>query len=220
MYRVLNILAFAAFFIFSYPAKARAEYNVWVDGQNLNLPYMRVYGHSKPPIGHIRFCQRYPRDCEQYRHRGKKVNLTKKRWNQLVKINQAVNSAIAPITDQDHHGVIEYWDYPSVRGDCEDYVLLKRRLLAESGWPENSLLITVVRDEEGAGHAILTVRTRKGDYLLDNKHDRVERWNEVPYRFVKRQSSEHPKEWVSLYPRERETLSSSAGKKTEPYFSR
>ena len=77
-------------------------------------------------------------------------------------------------------------------------------------WPENSLLITVVRDEEGAGHAILTVRTKQGDYLLDNKRDEVTVWNKVPYRFVKRQSARHPKYWDSLYPRERETIRSSS----------
>ncbi len=210
MYRVLNSIAFLFVLILSHPTVAAAEFSVWVDGQNLASPHMRVYGSSKPPIGHVRFCQRYPRDCEQYRHINSGIKLDKKRWRQLVTINRAVNRAIKPITDQDHHGVIEYWDYPSKSGDCEDYVLLKRRLLAENGWPENSLLITVVRDEEGAGHAILTVRTKQGDFLLDNKRDEVTSWNKVPYRFVKRQSDRHPKNWVSLYPRENETIRSSS----------
>jgi hypothetical protein len=31
------------------------------------------------------------------------------------------------------------------------------------GWPESKLLITVVRDENNEGHAVLTVRTDEGD---------------------------------------------------------
>ncbi len=210
MYRVIYSLTFFVICISSYSTKAIAEFAVWVDGQNLASPHMRVYGNSKPPIGHVRFCQRYPRDCEKYRQITNKISLNKERWKQLVSINRAVNRDIKPVTDQEHHGTIEYWDYPTGSGDCEDYVLLKRRLLAENGWPENSLLITVVRDEEGAGHAILTVRTKQGDYLLDNKRDEVTVWNKVPYRFVKRQSARHPKYWDSLYPRERETIRSSS----------
>ena len=42
---------------------ARAEYGVWVDGQNMRSPYMRIYGQSMPPIGHIRFCKTFPGDC-------------------------------------------------------------------------------------------------------------------------------------------------------------
>ncbi len=211
MYRVINSFAFVLFLITVQPSLAHAgEFAVWVDGQNLAAQKMKVYGRSNPPIGHVRFCQRYPLDCDKYRYLGKRMKLTNKRWNQLVKINRAVNHAINPVTDKEHHGVIEYWDYPSNNGDCEDFVLLKRRLLTESGWPENSLLITVVRDEEGAGHAILTVRTHKGDYILDNKHDQVQVWNKAPYRFVKRQSAKHPKFWVSLYPKEKESIRSSA----------
>ncbi|GAA6211778.1 hypothetical protein NBRC116602_15190 [Hyphomicrobiales bacterium 4NK60-0047b] len=210
MYRVIYSLAFFAICISSYSTNATAEFAVWVDGQNLASPHMRVYGNSKPPIGHVRFCQRYPRDCDKYRQITNKISLNEERWRQLVRINRAVNRDIKPVTDQEHHGTIEYWDYPTGSGDCEDYVLLKRRLLANNGWPENSLLITVVRDEEGAGHAILTVRTKQGDYLLDNKRDEVTVWNKVPYRFVKRQSARHPKYWDSLYPRERETIRSSS----------
>ena len=37
------------------------------------------------------------------------------------------------------------------------------------GWPESKLLITVVRDENNEGHAVLTVRTDEGDFILDNR---------------------------------------------------
>ena len=64
------------------------------------------------------------------------------------------------MTDIEHWGVVERWNYPDDGyGDCEDYVLLKRRMLMQAGWPREALLITVVRDKKGDGHAVLTVKT-------------------------------------------------------------
>ena len=56
--------------------------------------------------------------------------------------------------------------YPDVAGDCEDLVLQKRRLLVQAGWPISSLLITVARQANGDGHAVLTVLTDRGDVIL------------------------------------------------------
>jgi predicted transglutaminase-like cysteine proteinase len=83
-------------------------------------------------------------------------------------------------------------------GDCEDYVLLKRKMLIDAGWPREALLITVVRDKKGEGHAVLTVKTDKGEFILDNQNESVVAWTETGYRFVKRQSQSDPNEWVSL----------------------
>jgi predicted transglutaminase-like cysteine proteinase len=44
--------------------------------------------------------------------------------------------------------------------DCEDYVLLKRRMLMQAGWPREALLVTVVRDKKGDGHAVLNGQDR------------------------------------------------------------
>ena len=67
-------------------------------------------------------------------------------------------------------------------------------------WPEGALAITVVRDENQEGHAVLTVRTDAGDFLLDNKNPKVLAWKETPYIFVKQQSKENQLLWVSLLP--------------------
>ena len=84
-------------------------------------------------------------------------------WRDLVRVNKWVNETIKPITDMDHWGVIEKWSLPTDGyGDCEDYVLLKRKMLIDAGWPREALLITVVRDKKGEGHAVLTVKTRQG----------------------------------------------------------
>ena len=116
-----------------------------------------------------------------------------------MRINKWVNEAIKPLTNLDHWGLIEVWSYPDDGyGDCEDYVLLKRRMLIESGWPREALLVTVVRDSKGEGHAVLTVTTNKGDYILDNQNEDILLWSETGYRFVKRQSQSNPNVWVSL----------------------
>ena len=99
--------------------------------------------------------------------------LTPKAWSDLVKVNDWVNETIKPLTDLEHWGVVERWNYPDDGyGDCEDYVLLKRRMLMQAGWPREALLITVVRDKKGDGHAVLTVKTDRGEFVLDNQDER------------------------------------------------
>jgi predicted transglutaminase-like cysteine proteinase len=106
---------------------------------------------------------------------------------------------IKPLTDIEHWGVVDRWSYPDDGyGDCEDYVLVKRRTLMQSGWPRDALLVTVVRDEKDEGHAVLTVTTDKGDYILDNQNKNILLWSETRYRFIKRQSQADPNVWVSL----------------------
>jgi predicted transglutaminase-like cysteine proteinase len=117
----------------------------------------------------------------------------------LVWINTWINETIKPLTDIEHWGVADHWSYPDDGyGDCEDYVLLKRRMLIQSGWPREALLVTVVRDEKDEGHAVLTVTTDKGDYILDNQNKNILLWSETRYRFIKRQSQADPNVWVSL----------------------
>src|SRR5204862_6009211 len=93
----------------------------------------------------------------------------------------------------------EKWSYPTDGyGDCEDYVLQKRKMLIDAGWPREALLITVVRDKKGDGHAVLTVKSDKGEFILDNQNEEVLLWTETGYRFVKRQSQHDVSVWVSL----------------------
>ncbi len=82
-------------------------------------------------------------------------------------------------------------------GDCEDYQLLKRRLLVAAGLPARALRMTVVLDEQGTGHAVLTVRTRQSDLILDNKTDRILPWHRTGYTYLKLESDIDPG-WVSL----------------------
>ena len=111
---------------------------------------------------------------------------TPERLSELDEINRTVNKMIEPATDFEIYGVNELWTIPYDRGDCEDFALLKRRLLMERGWPASSLLMTVVRDEKNEGHAILTARTTQGDFVLDNKNEEVRLWTQSPYHYVMR----------------------------------
>ena len=77
-------------------------------------------------------------------------------------------------------------------------MLLKRKLLAEEGFPIQALLVTVVKDQQNEGHAVLTLKTNRGEYVLDNMKDGVKAWNQTGYRFVKRQSQTDANTWVQI----------------------
>ena len=154
---------------------------------------------TRPPIGWVDFCVDHPVECKVQPTQPRDVVLSNKAWTDLSRINKWVNDNVAPMTDLEHYGVVEKWAYPDDGyGDCEDYVLLKRRMLMESGWPREALLITVVREKNGNGHAVLTVKTDKGEFILDNQEERILLWSETSYRYVKRQSQSDPNRWVAL----------------------
>jgi len=161
--------------------------------------FVEVGTPTRAPIGWTEFCAEHARECNTKPVEARDVVLSQKSWKDLVRINKWVNDSIKPMTDMEHWGVVERWSYPDDGyGDCEDYVLLKRKLLMQAGWPRQALLITVVRDLKGEGHAVLTVKTDKGEYVLDNQNENVVAWTETGYRFVKRQSQGDPNVWVSL----------------------
>lgn len=161
--------------------------------------YVTVGEAARTPIGWIEFCNEYKAECAAKPSTARDVVLSPKAWTDLVRVNKWVNESIKPMTDLEHWGVVERWNYPEDGyGDCEDYVLLKRRMLMQAGWPREALLITVVRDKRGDGHAVLTVKTNKGEYVLDNQNPDVLLWSDTGYRFVKRQSQTDPNLWVSL----------------------
>jgi len=163
------------------------------------LAYVPVASETRAPIGWVEFCAQNPRECAGGPSAPRDVVLSPKAWRDLAQVNTWVNNAIKPMTDLDHWGVVEKWSYPDDGyGDCEDYVLLKRRMLIQAGWPREALLITVVRDKKDEGHAVLTVKTDKGDYVLDNQAEAILLWSETGYHFVKRQSQADPNVWVSL----------------------
>jgi predicted transglutaminase-like cysteine proteinase len=163
------------------------------------LVYETVGAPTRAPIGWVEFCIEYKTECDTRPSTPRDVVLTAKAWADLVKVNDWVNHTIKPLTDMDHWGVAERWNYPDDGyGDCEDYVLLKRRMLIKAGWPREALLITVVRDKKDEGHAVLTVKTDRGEFILDNQEPQILPWTKTGYRFVKRQSQSDPNVWLAL----------------------
>ena len=161
--------------------------------------YIALGNRTLVPYGWVDFCNRYRNECDSNVTQAQDVRLTPVTEKILRRVNTWVNGNIKPKADDVHWGQVDRWDYPTDGyGDCEDYVLLKRRLLVQEGFPRQALLVTVVKDERGDGHAVLTVKTDKGEFILDNLHDRVLPWTKVPYRFVKRQSQTEQNAWVEI----------------------
>jgi predicted transglutaminase-like cysteine proteinase len=161
------------------------------------------FGQTLPPVGYVRFCASHAQECKPYsvveRMVPARLAMTPQRWTLLYQVNTYVNSQIRPVTDQELYGEAEHWTIPTRAGDCEDYLLLKKRKLEELGFPARSLRITVVLQEKGEGHAVLTVTSDEGDYVLDNRRNDILLWNDTEYTFLKRQSADDPKRWVALH---------------------
>jgi predicted transglutaminase-like cysteine proteinase len=161
--------------------------------------FASVGASTRPPIGWLGFCNEYPRECDTKPILPRDLAVTPKAWTALLLINSLVNHTIKPMSDLEHWGVVDRWNYAEDGyGDCEDYVLLKRRLLMRAGWPRQALLVTVVLSIRGNGHALLTVKTDKGEFILDNQSDEVLLWSQTAYRFIKRQSQLDPNVWVTV----------------------
>jgi predicted transglutaminase-like cysteine proteinase len=156
------------------------------------------FGSTLPPIGFVRFCLGNSRDCDTVTTETKPLEMTPSRWRNLVRVNAIVNNQIEPVNDLVLYGEVERWVVPTDKGDCEDYVLLKRKILLSKGFPASALRITVVLDEQREGHAVLTVVSTTGDFILDNRTNDVQQPAQTKYTYLKRQSAGNPRAWVSL----------------------
>lgn len=158
----------------------------------------RVGGRTSQPIGHYEYCMSHLADCSIRTLSTKPVKLSRKKWSEMLQANSFANSTVEPATDLEHYGVEEFWSMPTTYGDCEDYVLMKRKFLMDRGWPASSLLATVVLQPNGDGHAVLTVRTDKGDFILDNLVDQILTWDQTEYKYLKRQAANHSGHWEDI----------------------
>src|SRR5215210_962818 len=155
-------------------------------------------GKANPTPAWTDFCRRMPTECKIDPAEPAVIALTPDVWQALVAVNREVNKRIKPMTDLKHWGVIDRWGFPDDGyGDCEDYQLLKRKRLAERGLPRRAMRMTVVRDDKGKGHAVMMVRTERGDFILDNQRAAILPWQRTGYVFVKREG-QTGRAWVSL----------------------
>jgi predicted transglutaminase-like cysteine proteinase len=182
------------------PAKAARRINV--SQNSLTDSFTVEYGDTLPPVGFVNFCAINKTECQDYSWSEKltpqKLATSSDMWKKVYHVNTAVNTRIKPVSDQTLYGQAEMWAIPKNAGDCEDYALLKKRLLEKLGVPSKLLQMTVVLDEHNEGHAVLTIATDSGDYVLDNRRDDILLWNDTNYTFLKRQSVWNPRQWVAL----------------------
>jgi predicted transglutaminase-like cysteine proteinase len=157
-----------------------------------------IHGSARPIAGWIEFCRRVPTECDVRSDEATTITLTDEVWNLIVTTNKGVNATIEPLTDEAHWGLADRWDLAEDgHGDCEDYQLLKRKLLAEKGLPRRAMRMTVVLDDYLEGHAVLMIRTDLGDFVLDNRTSFVLPWTETGYLFLTREGDD-AQTWVSL----------------------
>ena len=159
---------------------------------------MAVGDPVTPPKGFIDFCQRHPEDCRKTTDAPHVVRLTKERTVELDGVHRAVNHRIFYSRDSANYGRLEYWAYPYLFGDCEDYALEKRRRLIALGWPRSALLLTAAKMPDGSRHLVLVVVTDQGEMVLDNYIDAVVHWRSVNYEWLVRQSSFDESRWIDL----------------------
>jgi predicted transglutaminase-like cysteine proteinase len=169
-------------------------------GQSKDYPrFIHVGSKINMPIGWTQFCATYDSECNTRPAEPRDVVLDDKAWKSLIRVNNWANDNIKPMTDMDHYGMIQWWRYPDDgAGACHSFALLKRRMLIQAGWPRTALLMTIVREANGEGHAVLTVKTDKGEFILDNLNEKILLWSETPYHYYKRQSQADPNVWVLL----------------------
>jgi predicted transglutaminase-like cysteine proteinase len=172
--------------------------NTAIPAQAGATPWMQTGAVTSQPIGHYEFCQKYRGECNVRSKAKVPPRVTAGGWAAIRQVNASVNRQIAPVTDIELTGRDEVWSYPGRQGDCEDFALEKRRRLMQKGFSAGNLLMTVVRKPDGEGHAVLTVRTAQGDFILDNLDDGVRLWTHTPYRFLKRQATNHSGRWVTI----------------------
>ena len=159
---------------------------------------MRTGGKTSQPRGHWELCQTRPVECTARTRDTRTVAMNGDVMRVLRAVNDRVNRAVYPMTDLQQHGIEERWSYPGSYGDCEDYVLAKRQMLLGYGFKPGDLLITVAQLPNGEVHAVLSVRTDRGEYVLDNVDRRVLHWTETSLRYIKRQSTTHAGTWVAI----------------------
>lgn len=196
--RILIITAVAALA----PQMASAGF-LNVPKQSLDLPLagkVNTKGYTLGPTGFYAMCLAMPSACKVQRARNVgtsagNVRLTVDTLGLIDRINRQVNGAIRP---QAERGGADVWKIGGSTGDCEDYALAKRAALLAKGFPSSALLMTSVVIRSGELHAVLMVRTDRGDFVLDNLNSVVKPWSATGYRFTSMQSPDNPRMWVRL----------------------
>ena len=162
-----------------------------------SIPESRVI--ADVPAGFISFCTRFADQCSIPEKGPSRITLTESVWQELNKVNDQINIAIRPIPDKAHFGRAEFWNIPTDGGgDCEDFALTKRKELLLRGLPAAALRIAIVLTWRQERHAVLTIATDRGDFVLDSVERNVLNWNKTDFTWIQRQDPENAWGWVAL----------------------
>ncbi|MBW3096861.1 transglutaminase-like cysteine peptidase [Pseudohoeflea coraliihabitans] len=156
--------------------------------------WLKTGGQTSRPYGHVQYCSKNRSDC---RASARAKDLPAARLSTLRSVNTAVNRAIKPVSDIRQFGKREHWTANTKAGDCEDYALAKRRALLRRGFSASQLLLTMAR-RRGEPHTVLVVRTREGDFVLDNMRQDVLPVNRTGLAYLKMQSQDNAARWVRV----------------------
>lgn len=173
------------------PAASAIPKSISLPGKTSAMPAGRP---TVAPFAHIMFCQSNPSHCRSGGGRGA-AKLTARTWTKITAVNARVNRSIQPVNDNPNR---DTWSVSPRKGDCEDFALTKRAKLLRAGLKPSQLIIATARVPGVGNHAVLVVRTDRGDFVLDNLTNKIRPWSRTGYRWLKKQSAENPKRWVSL----------------------
>src|SRR5262245_35279490 len=126
--------------VFVAAATVIASASAAIPAQSATSLWMQTGSVTSQPIGHYEFCQKYKAECQVKAKSSVPPRVTEFGWATIREINSSVNHAITPMTDEDLFGREEVWTYPDKAGDCEDYVLLKRKKLLDEGFSSADVL--------------------------------------------------------------------------------
>jgi predicted transglutaminase-like cysteine proteinase len=163
-----------------------------------NLPKYIEAGRSiLAPMGHVVLCARKPHLCEP-RGGATIVRATPRLDSLLAYVNADINHTIVQVNDEMDNGFADTWRVAVTKGDCEDMALAKRERLIKAGVSPRALRIAVALTPWGEGHAVLVVRTSKGDVVLDNRDDVIRPWGSTDLTWIKIQSADNPRRWHAI----------------------
>ncbi|RTM04486.1 MAG: transglutaminase [Hyphomicrobiales bacterium] len=107
-------------------------------------------------------------------------------YDKLSFVNSTVNRLIAYKKDSLVYGEFDYWAKPLEildrrAGDCEDFAILKMTALQRAGIPAQSMSLVILQDRKrNFFHAVLSVSTSGGTFILDNLSNIVLRDSDLP----------------------------------------
>lgn len=147
-------------------------------------PELGKVGKRAAPLGYQLYCLKNKEQCkgggaQQVRHSGQLLG-------KLKRANSSVNSSMRFKSDK-----TDIWGKGS---DCEDYALAKRKLLIREGVSPSALRMAVVRNSKGQGHAVLIVKTDRGEMVLDSARKTILPRQETGYTFLAVATS-NPRTW-------------------------